>query len=157
MFYSYTVPRCNPPRFPDEAKVIHPRKMPKTFKHSDTILLRCKDGYFKSGIGALKCKKGDIWTGGITCSREFLLCCPYSLTNTFSLRNVLSLSFKGCIHGTYSTHFLWKVFTCWANFTMLPLLNKSDLESNLVVAHLKEYYLRSFDHKYSWYQYVVTQ
>ncbi|XP_073244349.1 sushi, von Willebrand factor type A, EGF and pentraxin domain-containing protein 1-like isoform X2 [Porites lutea] len=62
------LPRCNPPRFPDEAIVIHPRKMPKKFKHSDTILLKCKDGYFKSGIGALKCKKGDIWTGGITCS-----------------------------------------------------------------------------------------
>ena len=80
LFYSYTVPRCNPPRFPDEAIVIHPRKMPKKFKHSDTILLKCKDGYFKSGIGALKCKKGDIWTGGITCSREFLLCSPYTLT-----------------------------------------------------------------------------
>ena len=40
---------------------------------------------------------------------------------------------------------------------MLPLLNKSDLESNLVVAHIKGVLFKKLDHKYSWYQYVVTQ
>ena len=74
--------------------------MPKKFKHSDTILLKCKDGYFKSGIGALKCKKGDIWTGGITCSREFLLCCPYSLTKHVFLVK----SFVVVVQRVYTQH-----------------------------------------------------
>lgn len=111
--------------------------MPKKFKHSDTILLKCKDGYFKSGIGALKCKKGDNWTGGITCSREFLLCCPYSLTKHVFLEKRFVLVSMECINllGEFYDH-------CHSSI--------NNLESTLVVAHLKEYYLRSFDHRHSW-------
>ena len=44
--------------------------MPKKFQYSDIVVLKCKDGYFKVGIGTLKCKGDDNWEGGITCSRK---------------------------------------------------------------------------------------
>ena len=47
--------------------------MDREFKYGDRVLLKCKEGYFKSGLGVYQCKKGNRWSGGITCSREFSL------------------------------------------------------------------------------------
>ena len=66
-----SVPQCDPPKIPDSANVYYPRRMKKTFKYSDRVLLKCKDGYFKSRGGVLSCQ-GSKWTGDISCSRKFL-------------------------------------------------------------------------------------
>ncbi|CAH3037421.1 unnamed protein product [Pocillopora meandrina] len=62
------LPSCDKPNIPDEAAVIYPRSMDREFKYGDKVLLKCKEGYFKSGLGVYQCKKGNIWSGGITCS-----------------------------------------------------------------------------------------
>ena len=99
--------------------------MPKKFKHSDTILLKCKDGYFKSGIGALKCKKGDVWTGGITCSREFLLCCPYSLTkHVFLEKSFAVVVQKGVYTALIARTFYGMYKPAGRILRSLPLFNK---------------------------------
>ncbi|XP_078348103.1 sushi, von Willebrand factor type A, EGF and pentraxin domain-containing protein 1-like isoform X1 [Oculina patagonica] len=62
------LPKCDPPKIPDSATVYWPRRMPKKFKFSDRVLLKCKEGYFKSKGGFLKCNGPDNWSGDITCS-----------------------------------------------------------------------------------------
>ncbi|CAH3037407.1 unnamed protein product [Pocillopora meandrina] len=64
----YSPPLCDKPNIPDEAAVIYPRSMDREFKYGDRVLLKCKEGYFKSGLGVYQCKKGNRWSGGITCS-----------------------------------------------------------------------------------------
>ena len=65
------VQHCNPPKIPDSATVFYPRRMKETFKYSDHVLLKCKDGYFKSRGGVLSCQGSKQWTGDIICSRKF--------------------------------------------------------------------------------------
>nr|XP_058966491.1 CUB and sushi domain-containing protein 1-like [Pocillopora verrucosa] len=64
----HSPPLCDKPNIPEEAAVIYPRSMDREFKYGDRVLLKCKEGYFKSGLGVYQCKKGNIWSGGITCS-----------------------------------------------------------------------------------------
>ncbi|XP_058944842.2 protein lev-9 [Pocillopora verrucosa] len=64
----HSPPLCDKPNIPDEAAVIYPWSMDREFKYGDRVLLKCKEGYFKSGLGVYQCKKGNRWSGGITCS-----------------------------------------------------------------------------------------
>ena len=66
-----SVPQCYPPKIPDSAIVFYPRRMKKIFKYSDRVLLKCKDGYFKSRGGVMSCQGSKQWTGDIICSRKF--------------------------------------------------------------------------------------
>ena len=71
IFLYFSVPQCDPPKIPDSAIVYYPRRMKKKFKYSDRVLLKCKDGYFKSRGGILSCQGSKQWTGVISCSRKF--------------------------------------------------------------------------------------
>ena len=94
--------------------------MDREFKYGDRVLLKCKEGYFKSGLGVYQCKKGNRWSGGITCSREFSL---FRVTvhtqsvltrQTQSLRylktNARSLGHNWAIHELRV--FTWHWYTC---------------------------------------------
>ncbi|XP_022793977.1 CUB and sushi domain-containing protein 3-like isoform X2 [Stylophora pistillata] len=63
-----SLPPCDKPNIAEGVTVIYPRTMNREFKYGDKVVLRCKDGYFKSGLGVYQCKKGNRWSGGITCS-----------------------------------------------------------------------------------------
>ncbi|KAL9989282.1 hypothetical protein ACROYT_G003815 [Oculina patagonica] len=89
-------PKCGPPKIPDLATVYWPRRMPKKFKLSDRVLLKCKEGYFKSNGGILTCNGPDNWSGDITCShKQYVSDLRKNLTNFIEkYRDVEDLGLK---------------------------------------------------------------
>ncbi|XP_020615769.1 protein lev-9-like isoform X1 [Orbicella faveolata] len=60
------LPSCGPPELPKNSELRGSKK--SSYKYSEKVFLRCKSGYFSTGIGLLSCSL-EGWTGpSFTCS-----------------------------------------------------------------------------------------